>query len=216
MTQNDPWAAAAMPQGNPAPAPAHAGQGEPGNSLLSEGFVAETGSLLFRQGKAAPSLFNKTHFVGEVRTGIISDTPKDVQDRDFDSKSPKFFSKSRIGTPIPAITTDPIDKPTGQPNDKVMVVSIPMQTEYRMDARECGAVGRDPNFAAEDDGSRVEIIGGRDLPAFQKAMQEAAVNGIRITKYEDLKGKRLTCKRAGQVPAGNGKAWVREFKIENA
>lgn len=214
MTQNDPWAAAAMPQGNIATPPASAD--ESGQSLLSEGFVAETGSLLFRQGKAAPSLFNKTHFVGEVRTGIISDVPKDVQDKDFDSRSPKYFSRSKVGVPIPAITTDPIDKPTGQPNDKVMVVNIPMQTEYRMDARECGAVGRDPSFVSEDDGSRVEIIGGRDLPAFQKAMQEAAERGIRITKYEDLKGKRLTSKRAGQVPAGNGKAWVREFKIENA
>jgi len=211
MTQNDPWAAAMSPTATAQttqPAPS-----DEGGSLLAGGMAAE-GSLLFRQGKSAPSLFNKTHFIGEVRTGIISDVPKDVQDRDFDSKSPKYFSKSRVGVPIPAITTDAIDGPTGQQNDKVMVVSIPLQTDYRMDARECGAVGRDPSFVAEDDGSRVETIGGRDLPAFQKAMQEAGANGIRITTYADLKGLRLTSKRAGQVPAGNGKAWVREFKLE--
>jgi hypothetical protein len=214
---NDPWAAAAAPQQSASASNAGQGGAAPaasGTPLLADAMQSNGGgSLLFRQGKSAPALFNKTHFLGEVRTGIITEAPKDVQDRDFDSKMPKYFSRSKVGKPTPAITTDAIDGPTGQPNDKVMVVSINLMTDYRMDERECGAVGRDTSFAREDDGTRVETIGGRDLAAFQKAMEEAGKNGIVIRSYDDFKGLRLTSKRAGQVPAGNGKAWVREFTI---
>ena len=238
-TQQNPWEQAAAQYGQPAQQPTqqaqsaayqqqHPVQGQQQASQQGGGSSALAGayapapttsfaqSRLFDQEQAAPSLFNKTHFLGTERTGIITGPPRDVQDKDYDSRLPKYWSKSKVGKPTPAITTDPIDGPTGEPNDKVMSIHFDLQTDYRMTEQECYAVNRDPAFVREDDGRRVEVISGRDIKAFRKAMDEFTASGGKLAGPEDFVGKRITSKRAGQVPAGANKAWVREFTISNA
>lgn len=224
MTQpvNDPWAAASVTPAPVAPAPVQpAYTPASGAPLLADAYEAPEGeSILFGGTAGAPSLFNKTHFVGTERTGIITGLT-DKQDMDFNTRSPKFWSASKTGGEKgnSAVTTDPIDKITGERNKPVMSAHLALDTDYRLTVQEAAAVNpaRDANEAvASDDGSRVLVIkGGADLKAFKKAMGEAARNGIRITGPADLTGLRITAKRAGQVPNQTGNpSWVMEYRIE--
>lgn len=215
--KNDPFAAAAAQQAEVTPAPVATEPAPAGG--MDAGFGGALGSsLLFAEGGAAPSLFNKTHFVGTERSGIIGGT-EDRQDRDFNAKMPKYWSASKVGGEQKnrAITTDAIDGPTGQPNRPVMVTHITLATEYRMTSQEAITVGRDASYADSDDGQRVEVVGGLDFKAFREAMLDARKRGIALTSPADLIGKRLTVKRAGQKanPGGNP-SWIKEYRIDAA
>lgn len=211
---NDPWAAA-----GPAQQTASAPQQ---SSTLAAGLPApSTGSsLLLNPGASAPSLFNKTHFLGTSRTGIITKT-EDKQDQDFNAKAPKYWSLSKVGGEMRnrATTTDVIDQPTGQPNKPVMVAHISLDTDYRMDQGEALAVNRPADYGQTDDGKRVLVVGGFDLKTFYEAVGEARARGIVINVIEDLIGKRITATRSGQVPPKNGvgnPSWVMSYRIDNA
>lgn len=196
---SDPWAAQQA-------APAQTGQEQQGSSLIPPQPQAGP-SRLFQQGGAAPSLFNKTHFLGTERTGIITKAPYDLQQQDFNEKKPKYWSTSKVGGK--AFTTDPIDAPTGQRNRPAMGTHIELDTTYRLDANECAAIGRDPAAVQSDDGKRVYVAANKwEYEAFKKAILAAAKAGIPITKDEDLVGLRLTVKRARQQPnPGGNPSW---------
>lgn len=179
---------------------------------------AAGGSLLFSQGPSAPSLFNKTHQVGTSRSGIITGM-EDKQDQDFNAKAPKYWSTSKVGGPKRnhAITLDAIDEPTGQRNRPVMVTHITLDTDYRITEAECVATGRDLAYVGQDDGKRVDVVGGFDYEPFGKAMQEARSRGITLEKPADLIGKRLTKTRVAQKPNPGGyPSWINGYRIDNA
>lgn len=212
--QNDPWAAAASPQAQPAQFDAQ--RQEPASSLAASYTPAPGSASLLFAGGAAPSLFNKTHPLGTVRTGIITKAPYDRHDQDFNAKLPKYWSTSRVNGK--ATTTDAIDVPTGQPNRPVMSTHIELDTDYCMDVNECVAVSRDVAFAQQDDGKRVFVVTGKQgFQAFREAIGQAIATGVSITKDEDLVGLRLTVKRVGQTPnPGGNPSWVIAVKLERA
>jgi hypothetical protein len=180
--------------------------------------VGGGGNLLFSQGNAAPSIMNKTHPLGTSRGGIIKSVT-DKQDQDFSSKTPKYWSTSRVGGEQRnrAVTTDAVDGPTGQPNRPVMVVHVELSTDYRLTDAEAVAVGRNASAVATDDGKRIEVIGGFDFEPFTKAMEDARMRGIVLTDYPSLIGKRLTITRAGQKPnPGRESSWIKAYRIDNA
>lgn len=205
-TVNDPWAAAQVAQ------PAQSGQeqqnSQQGSSLAGSYTAPQASpSRLFAQPAAAPSLFNKTHYLGTERTGIITKAPFDQQQQDFNEKKPKYWSTSKVGGK--AFTTDPIDAPTGQPNRPAMGTHIELSTDYRMTVQEIQAIGgnRDVSFANTDDGKRVYVVSNKyEYDAFRKAIAAAIAAGIPITKDDDLVGLRLTIKRARQQPNPGGNA----------
>lgn len=216
--QNDPWAAAAATPTPQANAP-QGGQGQSteGSSLAGAYAPAQAGpSRLFAQTAAAPSLFNKTHLLGTVRTGLISKAPADKHDQDYTEKKPKYWSASKENGK--AFTTNPIDGPTGQPNRPVMVTHIELETDYRMDAGEADAVGRDVASISNDDGKRVYVVGNKwEYKAFKDAIEQAIKSGIEVTKDEDLVGLRLTVKRSRKQPNPTGNAsWDPDIKLERA
>lgn len=214
---SDPWAAASA---SPAPAQPAQQAAPAAASGMASGFgAAAGGSLLFSQGSAAPSLMNKTHLLGTSRTGIIKGLT-DKQDQDYNSKTPKYWSTSKVGGEQRnrAITTDAIDGPTGQPNRPVMVTHVELETEYRLSEGEAAAISRDAASIASDTGKRVEVVGGLDFKAFSEAMVDARARGITIASPKDLEGKRLTVTRAGQVPSKSGTgnpSWVKTYRIDN-
>lgn len=222
-TKNDPFAAAQVEQAQSA-APTSSGQGAAGNGGgLAGGFGPATGSSrLFDNNASIPALFNKTHFLGTERFGIITKT-EDVQDRDYSAKLPKFWSRSKVGgeQKNKAITTDPIDEPTGLANEPVMVTHITLQTEYRVSEQESAAIGGDAariaSRVADDDGQRVEVVGGFDYKPFREALLDARSRGIALNDAKDLEGKRLTVKRAAQKPNPGGQpSWIKTYRIDNA
>lgn len=222
MTQpvNDPWAAASPVTHSAAPAAPQQTQPATDAGLAGAFGGDEGGSLLFGGGGAAPSLMNKTHLMGTARGGIITKM-ENKQDQDFNARAPKYFSLSRVGGEQKnrATTTDAIDGPTGLPNKPVMVTHISLSTEYRMDQAEAVATARDgkPRDISTDDGTRVEVVGGLDLPAFSQAIADAKSRGIRLAGPSDLIGKRLTVKRAGQKPnPGGNPSWIKAYHIDNA
>lgn len=212
MTQpvNDPWAAASA-----APASVAAQASPAADNSIAGGFgAAAGGSLLFGQGPAAPALMNKTHPLGTERGGIITKM-SDVQDKDFRSKLPKFFSRSKVDGK--GVTTDAIDGPTGQKNDPVMVTHIELDTDYRITEAECIATERDVSYVGQDDGKRIEVVGGFDFKPFREAMEDARKRGINLATPADLIGKRLTVKRAAQKPnPGGNPSWIKAYRIDNA
>lgn len=225
MTQNatvDPFAAAQVATATPAsaaptatPAPA----GSPATDPLAGAYGDDGSSMLFGEGASAPALFNKTHFLGSERSGIVEKSEA-RHDRDYTAKMPKYWSTSKVGGEQKnrAITTDPIDGPTGQPNRPVMVTHVTLRTDYRMSEIEVGATGRDSSFIETDDGTRVEVIGGLDLKVFREAIADARKRGILLTSAADLIGKRLTVKRAAQKPNphGGNPSWIKSYRIDKA
>jgi hypothetical protein len=212
-TANDPWAAAQVTQ------PAQPGQeqgGQQGSSLAGSYTQPQAGpSKLFQQAGAAPSLFNKTHYLGTERTGIITKAPFDQQQQDYNEKKPKYWSTSKVGGK--AFTTEPIDAPTGQLNRPAMGTHIELATDYRMTAQEITAVGgnRDVSFANTDNGKRVYVASNKyEYDAFRKAIVTAIAAGIPITEDEDLVGLRLTVKRTRQQPnPGGNPSWDPDISL---
>lgn len=216
-TANDPWAAAQVAPSAGQQAAAQQGQGgqQAGQSSLAGSYEpAPAGpSRLFQPTSVAPSFFNKTHFLGTERTGIITKAPYDRHDQDFNEKKPKYWSTSKVGGK--AFTTDPIDGPTGEKNRPVMSTHIELDTTYRMDGNECLAVGRDVSFVTQDDGKRVYVVANKyEYKAFQEAIQLAIAAGVSITKDEDLVGLRLTVKRTRQQPnVGGNPSWDPDIRL---
>lgn len=219
-TTNDPFAAAQVEAAASTPPPAAAPAGNQ-NSGMAGGFGGALGSSrLFETGGSVPALFNKTHFVGTERSGIITET-KDQQDRDFNAKLPKFWSLSKVGgeRKDKAVTTDPIDGPTGQPNQPVIVTHITLSTDYRVTAQESAAIGGDDARIAsrvtDDDGTRVEVVGGFDYKPFRDAMLDARSRGVKLEGPADLVGLRLTVTRAAQKsnPGGNP-SWIKTYRLD--
>lgn len=211
-TTNDPWAAAQVAQ----PAQPEAQAGQQGSSLAGNYAQPEPGpSRLFAPAGAAPSLFNKTHYLGTERTGIITKAPFDQQQQDFNEKKPKYWSTSKVGGK--AFTTDPKDAPTGQDNRPALGTHIELATDYRMTVQEIQAVGgnRDVSFANTDDGKRVYVASNKyEYDAFRKAISAAIAAGIPITKDEDLIDLRLTVKRARQQPnPGGNPSWDPDISL---
>lgn len=198
QTQNDPWAAAGA-----APA-SEGGNSETGGSGLLPPAAAPGmggGALFGGGGKSLPSLFNKTHFAGTERTGIITDI-KDVHSRElikgddgkFSSGGLKYWEDGNSGKGVRPVTY-PISKVTGKQNRPVMDIHILLATEYRMTEQEAGAVQRPADFAIEDDGGRAYVVG--NLAAVQAAIE--TYNGLnssaKIAEPKDMIGKRLTVLR---------------------
>jgi len=198
---NDPWSSAAA-QGAANTAPAGDGDN------LAESY-AEEESQLFGGGPSYPSLLNKTHLLGSVRTGIILKAPYDVHARDFNTKLPKYWQE---GDDKPV--TNAVNPTTGQKNTAVKDTVFELSTDYRMDAGERAAVGRDDSF--EDDGTRVFHAGAYDLKATKEALKrDAGPLGIRTGK--DLVGKRITVTRKAQRPnPGGNPSWIIEVKFSKA
>ena len=210
----DPWAAA---QAAPAQTAQPAQDGQAQSALAGSYQQPAAGpSRLFQAGSAAPSLFNKTHFLGTERTGIITKAPYDLQQQDFNEKKPKYWSLSKVGGK--AFTTDPIDAPTGQRNRPAMGTHVELDTTYRLDANECAAINRDPSQVQTDDGKRVYVASNKwEYDAFKKAIAAAVAAGIPIVDDESLVGLRLTVKRARQQPnPGGNPSWDPDITITRA
>lgn len=212
----DPWAAAGI-----ATAPQQEQQAQSG---LAGAFASGGGTALFGQGSLAPSLFNKTHFIGAEREGIIIKAPYEQQSRDFTSKQPKYWSISKVGGEQRnrAVTTDAVDPPTGKANRPVMDVLIELDTAYGpLSPQEMGAVGRQPG--QEGDGKRVYAISSKDaLDSFRKAIatfnagvKSGAIAGPPLTCEADTVGLKLKVKRVGQTPnpGGGNPSWVVETHL---
>jgi hypothetical protein len=201
VTTPDVWAAASAQQ---ATAPSSAATEAPAESNLDGAYAEEESQLFSSGGGAGPSILNKTHYVGTVRTGIITKAPYDVQSRDINGK-PKFW---QVGSPAPV--TDAVNPITNKPNRPVMDTVLALQTEYRMDGNERAAINRDDSF--EDEGQRSFSAGGRHLKTLRDAIGKA-----KITSGAQMVGKRFTVKRAGKVPNPNGNdSWVLEITISEA
>lgn len=201
QTQNDPWAAAGA-----APA-SEGGNSETGGSGLLPPAAAPGmggGALFGGGGKSLPSLFNKTHFAGTERTGIITDI-KDVHSRElikgddgkFSSGGLKYWEDGNSGKGVRPVTY-PVSKVTGKQNRPVMDTHFLLATEYRMTEQEAGAVQRSADFANEDDGGRAFVV-PLGSPPMRAAIEayNASPEGKAdpIAKPEDLLTKRLTAKR---------------------
>ena len=216
----DPWAAASVQTAPPAQ---QAPQGEqPQGGALAGAFAPSGGgTALFNQGSLAPSLLNKTHFLGTRRRGKIVKEPYEQQSLDFNSRLPKYWSISKVGGERKdrAVTTDTIDGPTGKPNRPVMDVLIELETEYGpLSAQECAAVGREYPAQAGD-AKRIYAVSGKDaLDKFRKAIAEFnAANPGALKSEADLVGLYLEVGRVGQTPNTGGNAsWVHEITLSRS
>lgn len=200
QTQNDPWATAGA-----APASEQSNAETGGSGLLPPTAAPGMGggALFGGGGKSLPSLFNKTHFAGTERTGIITDI-KDVHSRElikgddgkFSSGGLKYWEDGNSGKGVRPVTY-PVSKVTGKQNRPVMDIHILLATEYRMTEQEAGAVQRPADFAKDDDGGRAYVVG--NLGTFQSAIEayNATPEGkaAPVAKPADLLTKRLTVKR---------------------
>lgn len=225
MTQNDPWAAAAMPQGNPAtPTPAAGNIATPPADSLAGAYDTappEDSSLLFgAEGSSMPSLFNKTHFMGTERTGIIAKAPYDKHDTDYTTKELKYWNDGKIPDAegkVKMTTTHATDPRTGKPNRPVMACHVELTTDYRQTLDEWVALERpaDDFDPTRDEGNRDFVLSTKlALDAFRDAIKVANANGRAIRGSADLVGKRLTAKRVGKKPNVTGNAsWIWEVKI---
>ena len=151
-------------------------------------------------GEPLISLFNKTHGVGDVRTGIISKAPEDVQSRMFkaDGVGPlKFWGKD--GKP-----TADANAPDGTPLKPCMQTMFVLDTEYSLAEAELAERGMD-----EDSGKRGVFASGQQLGAIRKAIRDA-----KVTNRAQLVGMRLSLVRTGKKTAGDFKAWTWDAKLE--
>jgi len=185
QTQTDPWAATAQGNGQPATQPQQ-------DSLMP---AKPDFDPLFGSGPM-PSLFNKTHAVGQKLAGVIKDEPYDVQKRQYGTGKPMFWAPDGEMT----------EKPTtaGQPNRPVMDTVVPLDTQYRLTAQELADKGMQ-----DDDGTRGWYCGGNDLKALRAAIRKSGARS-----RADLVGLRLTVWRSGQVPSGKGNpSWTYEAEL---
>lgn len=190
MTQTDPWAAAsatATPASN-------------GNSSQLADSYEDQESQLFSGGEGAgPSIINKTHPVGTIRTGIIAKKPFDRQSTN--TKGELKYWQQGEQQPV----TNPIDPRTNQPNRKVMDTVVVLDTEYVMDAAEAAALGRDVPF---EGGQRSFTAGGENLKLLRDAIKAFNANPAhaarKITGGAAMVGLRFTINRVAQKPNPHG------------
>lgn len=176
---------------------------------LVNSFAGEK-SQLFGGAVLPPSLLNKTHGVGTERTGKIKEAPHDVQARDFNSKLPKFYLKTpeqNASGRMVKVGTTAIDPTTGEKNDPVKDTVIVLDTEYRFDAAECAATGRDPSMP--DDGTRAFYASGDDLKQIR-----AEIRKLGLRSETEMIGITFTVKRVGQKPnPGGNPSWVTQVTL---
>lgn len=200
VNQPNAFAAAAAQAAQSAPAQAADTAGN-----LTQSFAGEQ-SQLFSGPVLPPSLLNKTHQLGTERTGKLTAAPYDVQARDFNTKAPKFYLKTpdAQGKKVGPVAVDPT---TGEKNDPVKDTVIVLATDYRFDAAEAAAVGRDANMP--DDGSRAFYASGDDLKQLRSEIRR-----LGLRNEQEMIGLTLTVKRAGQKqnPGGNA-SWVNKVTL---
>jgi hypothetical protein len=202
MTQAPNAFAQAAQQVAAAQAPAQAADT---NGNLTTAYTGEQ-SQLFSGPVLPPSLLNKTHGMGTERTGKISEKPYDVQARDFNTKQPKFFlaTPAADGKKVGPVAVDPT---TGKPNNPVKDTVIVLDTDYRFDAAECAAVGRDANMP--DDGKRAFYASGDDLKQLR-----AEIRRLGLRSEEEMIGLTFTVVRTGQKPNPSGNpSWVTKVTL---
>lgn len=179
-----------------------------GSQLIDQ---PEQTSQLFGGSVLPSSLLNKTHALGTERHGRITVAPRDTHSRDFNTKLPKYWANTPVvganGKPS-KITTNPIDHVTGEKLRKVLDTVIELDTDYRFEAAECAAIGRDPNLP--DDGSRAFYASGDDLKQLKAEIRR--LGGI--TKDADLVGLTLSVTRVGQKPnPGANPSWINKITL---
>jgi len=205
MTQQDAWAAAqTSPQSNAAAAGSAAGA-----SLMPQGGELGGGSL-FGGGKRRPGLFNRTHFKGTERTGVIRDI-KDVHASFHPNEGGglKYWPAGQSGKGV---------KPTGndvgmdgKPNRPVMDTVFILDTEYRLSPAEVSMLEFDAEAASGDEGERGWVV---DIRATQEAIKVYNASAPQpINNPAALIGKRITVRRL-MDPGVKGQAW--DVKISNA
>jgi hypothetical protein len=210
VSQPNAFAAAAAQMSNQQPA-APAQQYIPDTSgNLTESFAGQ-GSQLFSGPVMPSSLFNKTHGLGTSRTGKITTAPYDVQSRDFNSKLPKFWANTPViganGKPS-KVTTNATDHVTGEALRPILDTMVILATEYRFDAAESAAIGRDATMP--DDGTRAAYVSGDDLKQLKSEIRR--IGGIR--SEEDMVGLTFTMTRVGQKPnPGGNPSWINKIEL---
>lgn len=148
---------------------------------------------LFGGGQSMPSIFNRTHGVGDKVTGIISDIPKDKQSRflDEDENGKPTSGKLKYWGEDNRPTDQPV-APNGTQRKPVMDTVIPLNTDYN-------------DRGAEDTGLRAWYVAGKPaLDAMRKAIQAAG-----ITSRQQMVGYRLTVWRTGKI----ARAWQYEATL---
>lgn len=169
-------------------------------------------SQLFGGAVLPSSLLNKTHGLGTERHGRITVPPKDTHSRDYTTKQPKYWAVSPVTGPNgrpSKITTNPVDHITGEKLRPVLDTVIELDTDYRFDAAECAAIGRDPNLP--DDGSRAFYASGDDIKQLKAEIRR--IGGI--TSEADMVGLTLSVTRAGQKPNPGGAmpSWINKITL---
>lgn len=178
-----------------------------GSQLIDQ---PEQSSQLFGGSVLPSSLLNKTHTLGTERHGRITVAPRDTHSRDFNTKLPKYWANTPVvganGKPS-KITTNPIDHVTGEKLRKVLDTVIELDTDYRFDAAECAAIGRDPNLP--DDGSRAFYASGDDLKQLK-----AELRRLNIDTGKGMIGLTLSVTRVGQKPnPGANPSWINKITL---
>jgi len=167
-------------------------------------------SQLFSGPVMPPSLLNKTHLLNSVRTGIISQAPYDVHARDYNTKLPKYFLKTPVFDKGKLHKVGPIaiDPGTGEKNQPVKDTVVVLGTDYRFDAAESAATGRD--VSTPDDGTRAFYASGDDLKQLRNEIRRL---GLRSSA--EMVGLRLTVARIGQKPNDGGNpSWITKVTLE--
>lgn len=151
-------------------------------------------------GGALPSLFDKTHGIGDVRWGIITEPPKPKHSRFFaaDGRGAlKYWGENN--KPVKE-TRGSDGKPLRPVEDEVFV----LQTKYTLSAAQMAKKDMD-----EDPGLRGVFAGGNDLRAIRSAIKKA-----RVRNRQALVGMKLTMVRTGNVTVGDFEAWTWDAKLE--
>lgn len=175
---------------------------------LTQSFAGES-SQLFSAPVLPPSLVNKTHGIGSVRTGVIAEKPYDVHARDYNTKLPKYFLATPIneGGKTRKVGPVAVDPNTGKPNQPVKDTVVILNTDYRFDANEAAAVGRDTTLG--DDGKRAHYVSGDDLKQLRKEIQR-----LGLRSEDEMVGLTYTVKRVGQKPnSGGNPSWITEITL---
>lgn len=172
--------------------------------------AASQGCQLFGGATLPSSLLNRSHQLGTERHGVIKRAPYDSHSRDFNSRQPKYWANSPVvganGRPS-KITTDPIDRVTGEKLRPVLDTVIELDTDYRFNAAESAVVQRDPNLP--DDGTRAFYASGDDLKQIR-----TEVRRLGLTSAEAMVGVKFSVARVGQKPnSGASPSWINKIEL---
>jgi hypothetical protein len=239
QTANDPWAAAAMPQGNPAAgniATPPAAAAAPTGSGLGDSYAspASTGSGLFggEGQESLPALFNLLHTPGTEFRGKILTPPKAVQATCHPNASPigqrqkQYWVTDSTGKRKPGL--DEIDPRTSKPNDKVMNTVVELEISERFTTEQLQYLASNGREDYVDDGRRVWTVTGPKRPKGHKtgeptnamramldAIEAAVKGGLRITCDEDMEDLFLTVRRVQrEQPNVPTSSWTYLAKLE--